>query len=160
MYEARLRLSGRPKTGLKLFTHFSTFKQPKRRIKIAAQSLTCSTLANVKKELDFYRQNPSVWYWHSIVNTFSLNSDSDEKKSWPLLNTLNGPLRSAVVPAPKIDTTVACQSSYTEVFASGGSFQDVCGELIRVGQNHPVQRSPLSLTFCGERFGCPWLSKK
>ena len=68
------------------------------------------------------------------------------------MNTLNEPLRSAVVPVPEIDTTVACQSSYTKVFASGGSFQDVCGELIGMGQNRPVQRPPLSLTFCGELF--------
>ena len=73
---------------------------------------------------------------------------------------LNGPLWSAVVPVPEIDTTVACQSSYTQVFASGGSFPDVCGELIGVGQNRPVQRPPLSLTFCGECDGCSWLSKK
>ena len=36
---------------------------------------------------------------------------------------------------PETDTTVTCQSSHTKVFASGFSFQDVCGELIRVGQN-------------------------
>ena len=75
-----------------------------------------------------------------MVNKFSGNSDSDEKKLRLLLNTLNGPLRSAVVSVPEIDTTVVCQSSYTKVFASGGSFQDVCGELIRMGQNRPVQR--------------------
>ena len=45
--------------------------------------------------------------------------------------------------------------SYTKVFASGGSFQDVCGELIGMGENRPVQRPPLSLTFCGERFATP-----
>ena len=71
--------------------------------------------------------------------------------------TLNGPLRSAVGPVRETDTTVASQSSYTKVFASGGSFQDVCDELIGVGQNCPVERPPLSLTFCEERFGCPWL---
>ena len=70
------------------------------------------------------------------------------------MTTLNGPLRSAVTPIPNTDTTVACQSSYTKVFASGGSFQDVCGKLIGVGQNRPVKR-PLSLTFCGGRLGCP-----
>ena len=53
------------------------------------------------------------------------------------LTTLNGLLQSAVVPVPEIDTTVACQSSY-----GGGSFQDVSGELIGVGQNRPVQRPP------------------
>ena len=67
---------------------------------------------------------------------------------------MNGPLRSAFVPVPVTDTTVACQSSYTKVFASGGS-QDVRGELTGVGQTRPVQRPPLSLTFRGERFGCP-----
>ena len=66
-----------------------------------------------------------------------------------------GILRSAVVPVPEIDTTVACQSRYTMVFASGGSFQDVYGELIGVGQIRPIQRPPLSLTFCWERFGYP-----
>ena len=95
-----------------------------------------------------------------MVNKFSGNSDSDEKKLRLLLNTLNGPLRSAVVSVPEIDTTVVCQSSYTKVFASGGSFQDVCGELIRVSQICPVQRPALSLTFCRERFGCPCLCKK
>ena len=30
-------------------------------------------------------------------------------------------------------------SSDTKVFASGGSFQDVCGELIGVGQNRPFR---------------------
>ena len=29
-----------------------------------------------------------------------------------------------------------------------------------MGQNRPIQRPPLSLTFCGERLGCPWLSRK
>ena len=88
------------------------------------------------------------------------NSDSDEKKLWPYLTTLNGPLRSAVIPVPEIDTSVACQSSYTKVFASGSSFQDVCGEFIGLSQNRPVQRPSLSLTFNGGRFGCPWLFKK
>ena len=56
---------------------------------------------------------------------------------------------------PENDKNVASQSSYTKVFASGGRFQDVFGELIRVGQNRSVQRPPLSLTFCAVRFGCP-----
>ena len=43
MYEARL----------KLLTQFSTFKQPKRRVKMAAQSWTSSTEANAEKELNF-----------------------------------------------------------------------------------------------------------
>ena len=37
-----------------------------------------------------------------MVNKFSGNSDSDEKKLWPSLNTLNGQLRSAVVPVPEL----------------------------------------------------------
>ena len=45
---------------------------------------------------------------------------------------------SAVGPVLEIDTAGARQSSYTKVFARGGSFQDVCGELIRVDQNRPV----------------------
>ena len=69
------------------------------------------------------------------------------------MTTHNGQLRSAVAPVPEIDTTVASQSSYTKVFASGGTFQDVCGKLIGVGQNRPVQIPPLSLTFCGECLG-------
>ena len=52
------------------------------------------------------------------------------------------------------DTTVSSQSSYTKVFASGGSFQDECDELIGVGQNRSLQR-PLSLAVCGERFATP-----
>ena len=52
-------------------------------------------------------------------------------------------MRSAVGPVPETDTTVASQSSYTKVFASGGSFQDVCGELIGVGQDRPSQRPSL-----------------
>ena len=43
MHEVRLGLSDRPKMCLKLVTRFSTFKQPKRRIKMAAQSCTFST---------------------------------------------------------------------------------------------------------------------
>ena len=39
---------------LKLFTHFSTFKQPKRRIKMAAQSSICSTDANAEKEINIF----------------------------------------------------------------------------------------------------------
>ena len=39
---------------------FSTFKRPKRRIKMAAQSCTCSTDANAEKELNFKGQNSSV----------------------------------------------------------------------------------------------------
>ena len=40
---------------------------------------------------------------------------------------------------PEIDTTVASQSSYMKVFASGGSLQDMYGELIGVVQDRPVQ---------------------
>ena len=40
------------------------------------------------------------------------------------------------------DTTFACQSSYIKVFASGDSFQDVCGELTGVIQGHPVHSPP------------------
>ena len=58
------------------------------------------------------------------------------------MTTLNGPLGSAVTLVPKFDTTVACQSSYTKVFASDGSFQDVCGELIGVVLDRPVQSPP------------------
>ena len=42
-----------------------------------------------------------------------------------------------------------------KVFTSGGTFQDVCCELIGMGQNRPVQRPPLSLTFCGEHVSTP-----
>ena len=41
-----------------------------------------------------------------------------------------------------MDTAVAGQTSCTKVFASGGSFQDVCGELIGVVQGHSVQNTP------------------
>ena len=58
MYEARLGLSRRPKTRLKLFAHFSTFKQPKRRMKKATQSCTFSTDANAEKERFFKRTEP------------------------------------------------------------------------------------------------------
>ena len=61
-------------------------------------------------------------------------------------------MRSSVGPVPETDTTVASQSSYTKVLSRGGSCQDVCGELIGVGQNRPVQRPPLSVTFCGDRY--------
>ena len=46
---------------------------------------------------------------------------------------------SAVGLVPEIDTTVASQSNYTKVFASGGrySFQNVCGEMIEVVPDHP-----------------------
>ena len=51
---------------------------------------------------------------------------------------------------PEIDTTVASQSSYTQVFPSGGSFQDVHGKLIRVVQDRPVQSPPIiSNLLCG-----------
>ena len=43
-------------------------------------------------------------------------------------------MRSAVGSVPETDTTVASQSSYLKVFAGSGSFQDVGGELIGVGQ--------------------------
>ena len=68
-----------------------------------------------------------------MVNKFSGNSDSDGKRFGPLPTSVRGPLRSAVGPVPETDTTVASQSSYMKVFASSGSFQDVCGELIGVG---------------------------
>ena len=65
-------------------------------------------------------------------------------------------MRSGVGPVPETDTTVASQSCYSKVFASGGSFQDVCGELIGVDQDHPVQSpSFIWLTFCGKRFATP-----
>ena len=79
------------------------------------------------------------------MNKFSRNSDSDEK-TWPWLTTLKGPLRSTVVPVPETDATVASQSSYSKVFASGGSYQDVCGELVGVVQDRPAQSPPLILT--------------
>ena len=71
-----------------------------------------------------------------------------------MVNTLSGNSDS-VVPVPEIDTTVACRSSYSKVFTSGDSFQDLCCELIGVGQNCPVQKPPLSLTFCGKWFATP-----
>ena len=46
-------------------------------------------------------------------------------------------MRSAIGPVPEIDTNIASQTSYTKVFASGGSFLDVCGELIGVDQSPP-----------------------
>ena len=42
-------------------------------------------------------------------------------------------LQSAVGLVSETETTVANQSSYMEFFASGGSFQDVCGKLIGMG---------------------------
>ena len=63
-----------------IHSFFSTFKEPKRQVKMATQSCTCSTDANAEKEPNFQRQNPSVSYLHSMMNTFSGNSDSDEKK--------------------------------------------------------------------------------
>ena len=54
-------------------------------------------------------------------------------------------LHSAIGPVPKIDTTDASQSSFTKVVASCNSFQDVCGKLIGVVQNRPVQ-SPSSIS--------------
>ena len=91
-----------------------------------------------------------------MVNKSSDNSYSDEKKLRPYtLNTLNGPLRSAVAPVLEIDTTVACQSSYTKVFPSAGNVQDVHGELIGVGQNRSFSDLLYNLTFCGKLFGHP-----
>ena len=49
MYEAHLGLNAFEVIHSFLFT----FKQPKRRIKMAAQSCTCSTDANAEKELNF-----------------------------------------------------------------------------------------------------------
>ena len=53
-------------------------------------------------------------------------------------------MRSEVGPVPDSDTTVASQSSFMKVRASGGSFQDVCGELIVVVQDRPVQIPPFT----------------
>ena len=119
---------------------------------MAAQYCFCSTDANVEKELIFFFFFLGTEPFCSILifdGEISGNSDSDEKKLWPYLTTLNGPLRSAVIPVPEIDTSVACQSSYTKVFASGSSFQDVCGEFIGLSQNRPVQRPSLFLTSVG-----------
>ena len=66
---------------------------------------------------------------------------------------MRGPLWSAVELIPEIDTTTASQSSYTEVHTSGGSFQEVCGKLIRVVLDHPFHSSlSLRLTFGGKCF--------
>ena len=46
---------------------------------MAAQSCTFSMDVNVEREPNFGGQNPSFWYWHSMMNTFSGNSGSDEK---------------------------------------------------------------------------------
>ena len=51
-------------------------------------------------------------------------------------------MRSAIGLVSKVDTTVESQPSYTKVFASDGSFQDVCGELIGVVLDRPVQSPP------------------
>ena len=40
--------------------------------------------------------------------------------------------------------TPLVQVSCTKVFSSGGSFQDVCGELLGVVQDHPVQSPPFT----------------
>ena len=60
---------------------------------------------------------------------------------------MRGSLQTSIVPVPYIDTLVASQSSYTKVLASGGSFQDVCGELIGVVQDSPVQSLPFISIF-------------
>ena len=126
---------------LKLFTHFSTFKQPISQIKMAVQSCTCSTDANAENELNFQGQNLSVWYWHSMVNTFfqviqirtRRNCDHnwihwmghcDQHSHWFLKLT------------PLLHVSLVTQMS----FASGGSFQDVFCELIGVGQNCPRRK--------------------
>ena len=62
---------------------------------------------------------------------------------------------SVIRSVPEIDTIVASQYSYMNVIVSGGSFQDVCGELIGVVQDHPVQ-SPLFIP--NHRLGVFWIS--
>ena len=44
---------------------------------------------------------------------------------------------------PEIDTTVASQSIYTKALASGDNFREVCGEVIVMGQDRPIQSPPL-----------------
>ena len=68
---------------------------------------------------------------------------------------MRGSLRSAVEPVPETDFAVASQFSYMKVFASGGSFPDVCDELIGMGQNRPVKRPLSLLAFCGGEFRYP-----
>ena len=113
-------------------------KQPKRRMRMATQSCRFSSGTFAEKEANTEGQNPSVWYWHSIINIFFLGKlDSDEKTSWPEPTTLRRPLLLAIGPVAKIDATVASQSSYTRVFASSCRFQDVCGEVIELVQDRP-----------------------
>ena len=61
-------------------------------------------------------------------------------------------MQSAIRPVLEIDTTVASQSSYMKVLASGGSFQGVFGKLIGWFRIALFRALPLHLTFSGERF--------
>ena len=110
-----------------------------------------------------------------MVKKFSGNSDSDELGTTPVKTVVKSDHthsdENALWPyswlhweghcnqqsdqflkLTPLATECHCQLSNTKIFARGGSFQDMCGELRGTGQNRPVQRPPLPLTFYGERF--------
>ena len=92
------------------------------------------------------------------MNTFSRKSYSNEKTLWPQPTTLRGSFRITNGPVPQVDTTAASQFSYTRVFASGDSFQDVCeaswSRWFRSALFRAVCLS-LRLTLCGKFFATP-----
>ena len=115
---------------------------------MAAQFCMRSTDANSEKKPIFFRNrnHPSDTHIRWWTHFQGIHIQTRRSCDITDMTTLRGLLPSAVGPIPETDTTVACQSSNTKVFASGGSFQDVCGEL---------QRPPLHLTVCGNRFVTP-----
>ena len=134
------------------------FKQPKCGIKMAAQSFLMRMLRRNWIFRD--RTHPldtDIWWW---INFQVIQCQTRRNCHHNWLHWMGHAISNCTTTSfwNEIDTTVACQSSYTKVFASDGNFHDVCGKLIGVGQNRPLQRPLLSV--CGERFRCPWLSKK
>ena len=84
--------------------------------------------------------------------------DSGEKKLWPLLNTLNGPLWSAVTPVPETDTPLLQVSLVIRRSLPVVVMSKMCvASWSRWFQTAMFRalRLSLKLTFCGKRFATP-----
>ena len=114
--------------------------------KMAAQSCTFSTeeIGPNEKEPNFSRQNPFVWYWHSIMNQFSGVSDSTKRHTHH--NRLHWEVHCEQQSGRFLKLTPLLQVLVTRrYFASEGNFQYVYGELVGMVKNRLVQSPPSNL---------------
>ena len=136
---------------LKLFTNFSTIKQPKCRIKMAAQSCTFSTDTMLRRNQIFRdRTHPFTTDNRSWINFQKIHIQvswhcDHNRQHW------KGHCHQQLDRFLKLTSLLQVLWKY---FASSDSFQRVCGKLIWVVQDRPVQSPPFISKLLWGAFHC------